>query len=144
MQIPKWLPWAIAILSFLGFLDAAYLTVVHYLGIPIKCSILAGCQTVTTSKYSMLFGTPIALYGSIYYLIIFILSVAYFDSKKEELLRAVAYISPIGFIASLVFVFLQLFVIKAICEYCVGSAITSTLLFILGVAIFYKYDRIKT
>lgn len=131
--ILKWLVWLFALFSFAGFLDAIYLAIKHYLGTPINCSIFGGCEQVTTSQYATLWGIPVALLGAIYYLIIFILVVAYLDTKKERVLYFTARLTPVGFLASLWFIYLQLFVIKAICLYCVVSAITSTILFILGI-----------
>lgn len=132
LKTHKWFALGFLILSFLGFLDATYLAVKHYLGTPINCSILEGCEKVATSPYATIGGTPVALLGAIYYIAMFLLIVAYFDTKRETILSFVARLTPIGFLASVWFVYLQLFVIKAICLYCIISAITSTALFILG------------
>ncbi len=126
------IPIIFLIISAIGFIDAAYLTTQHYLGAPVACSILKGCEQVTTSQYSLIFGVPVALLGALYYLTILVLSVAYLDSRKQSILKLAARLTLIGFLASLYFVYLQIFVIKAICLYCMGSATTSTLLFIFG------------
>lgn len=139
--ISNWLPIAFLILGAIGFIDATYLTTQHFLGTPVACSILKGCEQVTTSPYSIIFGIPVALLGSIYYLAILILSVIYLDSKKINILNIIAKITPLGFLASLYFVYLQIFVIKAICLYCMGSAATSTLLFILGMIYLAKHKK---
>ncbi len=134
----KWLPVAFLIISAFGFADATYLTTQHYLGLPVACSILEGCEQVTTSPYSFIFGIPVALLGSMFYLTVLILSVIYLDSKKIKFLNFIAIITPIGFLASLYFVYLQIFVIKAICLWCMGSATTSTLLFILSLIYLHR------
>ena len=131
--IPKRVVWFFAFFSFVGFLDATYLAVKHYLGTPVNCSIFEGCEKVTTSQYATLGGVPVALLGAIYYFLIFILVIAYLDTKKERVLYFTARLTPIGLLASLWFLYLQLFVIKAICFYCMISAITSTMLFIFGI-----------
>lgn len=133
--INKWLAWIFALFSFVGFLDATYLAVKHYLGTPVSCSIFAGCEKVTTSQYATLWGVPVALFGAIYYLFIFVLVVAYLDTKKEQVLYFVARLTAIGFLASIWFLYLQLFVIKAICFYCVVSFIASAVLLILGIVL---------
>lgn len=130
--LSNWLPIAFLIVSAFGFVDATYLTTQHYLGLPVACSILKGCEQVTTSPYSLIFGIPVALLGSVFYLTVLILSVIYLDSKKIKFLNLITKITPVGFLASLYFVYLQIFVIKAICLYCLGSAVTSTLLFIFS------------
>lgn len=132
--------------SFLGFLDASYLTIKNFMGTPLPCSILRGCEEVTRSQYSTIVGIPVALLGAIYYLTIFVLVILYLNKKKSSLrnadrniddddglLRFIARLTIIGMLASLWFVFLQVFVIKAICLYCIFSAITSFLLFAFGV-----------
>lgn len=130
--IPKWIIISILVVSIIGFLDASYLTVKHYDGTGINCSLLNGCDTVTTSKYSVIGGIPISLIGALYYLVIFLLLIAYFDMKKIGFLRFVAQFSLAGFMASLGLVFLQFFIIQALCLYCMISAISSTIIFMLG------------
>lgn len=122
----------IALISFLGFLDASYLAAKYYLGGPIPCAILDDCDTVTTSKYSAIAGVPVALMGAIYYLIIFVLTISYLESKKYKLAFFISRFTIIGFLASLWFVYLQVFVLKALCLYCLFSALTSTALFVIS------------
>jgi len=137
MKINSWVIFAFLIISFVGFLDATYLTAQHYLGKIPPCFITTGCQTVLTSKYSVIFGIPTALWGAIYYLLLFLISVLAIDIKAT-IIRFAAYLTPIGFLLSLYFVYLQIFVIKEICSYCLVSATTSTLLFIIGLFIIVK------
>ena len=118
-------------LSAIGFLDATYLTMEHYRGSVPPCAI-AGCEIVLKSGQSAIFGVPVALFGVIYYLTILILSIAYLESGKIAILRLASYLTIIGVIASAYFVYLQLFVIGQICQYCMVSASTSTGLFGMG------------
>lgn len=141
LAVPSnWFAIACLIFSAFGFADATYLTTQHYLGLPVACSILEGCEQVTTSQYSLIYGIPVAILGSIFYLTILILSVIYLDSKKIKFLTFITKITPFGLLASLYFVYLQIFVIKAICLWCMGSAITSTLLFIFSL-VFLRRQR---
>lgn len=117
----------------MGFLDASYLVVKYYLGGSLPCSILDGCDTVTTSKYSTATGVPVALLGAIYYLIIFVLAISYLESKKSAVVFFLSRFTLIGFLASLWFVYLQVFVLKELCLYCLFSALTSTALFAVSV-----------
>lgn len=133
--LPKWLIWGLIIVSFLGFLDATYLTIAHYSGISLKCTILHGCDIVTTSPYSLIFGIPVALFGGLYYFTILICSILYFDTKHKTILKFMVPLTIAGFLASVWFVYLQFFVINALCQYCMLSAITSTVLFIFGLII---------
>jgi uncharacterized membrane protein len=124
--------WAFVVISFLGFLDATFLTAEHYLGPLLGCPIFGGCDKVLLSPYSAIGGIPVALFGAVYYLAVFILGVAYFDTGRARVLKLAVSLTPLGLIASLWFLYLQLFVIKALCFYCLLSLVTSTLLFILG------------
>lgn len=142
MKIPNWLILTFIVVSFLGFLDATYLTAQHYLGTIPPCVITTGCETVLTSEHNAIFGIPVALLGAVYYLLLFLLVVFSLDMKRW-IIRFAAYLTPIGFLASLYFVYLQLFVIKEICSYCIVSATTSTILFILGLFIIINLSRSK-
>ncbi len=121
----------ISAIALIGFYDATYLTVKHFQNLTPNCSILEGCDVVTTSVYSKIAGIPVALLGSIYYASILALVIAYVDTKKKLFLKMLAHLTWAGLIASAWFVYLQLVVIGAICLYCMGSAVSSTLLFLL-------------
>jgi len=131
--IHKWLIGLLLLFSFVGFLDATYLTVQHFLGSSINCSIFEGCNEVITSRYASIAGIPVALLGALYYCTLFISLIAYCDTRNERILYFIAHFVFIGFFASIWFLFLQLFIIKAICFYCVISAVTSTMLFVFGI-----------
>jgi len=130
-----------AALAFLGFLDAVYLTVSRYTGSTLNCYVVSGCDLVTTSAYSIFLGIPVALFGAAYYFSILVLSLAFLDFKKNYLLWAVIVLSPLGFSFSLVFTFIQAFVIKSYCFYCLLSALDSTLIFLTAVWFWRKTRR---
>src|SRR3989344_5483231 len=123
------------VLSFIGFLDAAYLMIQHYRGLPPDCSLIKGCEVVTSSKYSEFAGIPIALPGAIFYLSIFVLSFLYFDLDKLKPLTYASWLVIPGFGITLFLVYLQLFVLGAICLYCMVSAGITSTLFVVGLSI---------
>lgn len=118
--------------SLVGFFDATYLTVKHYRGAPPGCSLLRGCEVVTTSQYAVIGGIPIALLGALYYLSILLLTAAYLDTRQRCFLKIAGHVTISGFLVSLFLVYLQVFVLHALCLYCLLSALTSTALFLLG------------
>lgn len=120
------------LVSLLGFADAAYLTVTHYTGTAIPCTITHGCDVVTKSVYAEILGIPVALLGALFYLVIFGLVCVAMESANTKLLRAAGRLTLAGFLFSLWFLFAQAFLIHAFCQWCLGSAASSTLLFILG------------
>ena len=126
---------AFILVALLGFLDAGYLTANHYLNIVPPCFVVQGCDTVTTSVYSKILGIPVSLLGALYYLSVFIGMLYYADTRKRAVLKPIFFLTCIGFLFSLWFLYAQIFLIGALCTYCLVSAVTSTTLFGLGVHI---------
>jgi uncharacterized membrane protein len=122
---------AIALLALVGLFVALYLWL-HALGFggPLKCG-TGACETVQTSQYAVLFGVPVAFYGVVGYLAILIVALvalrpaALLEPKWNRLLVGLA---TVGVLFTAYLTYLELFVIHAICRWCVGSAgvITAT------------------
>lgn len=126
----KYFKPAILILSIIGFLLSVYLTYLHYSeGQTAFCSQDSGCDAVRQSSYSSLLGIPVALLGAVGYALIFWFS--YVSMSKRVRWLLIYTISLAGFVFSLYLTYLELFVIKAICPYCVVSALIMTAIFIL-------------
>lgn len=138
MATSRWYPFTVLAVSIVGFFDAAYLTIQHYTQFTLPCTITHGCELVTNSEYSQIMGIPVALLGALYYLAIFLAVYIMMETKKTEYLRFVAIATTFGFLFSAWFVYLQLFVIHAICQYCMFSAFTSTTMFAASVVYFSK------
>ncbi len=136
-QIPKWIPIVILILALVGFADATYLTVKHYQNVIPPCAI-GSCESVLTSKYSEILGVPVSVLGIVDYLVLLVLIFLYFDLKREVFLRTTLFLSTFGFLASLWFTYLQAFVIRAFCQYCLISAMTSFGIFGISLYAIYK------
>lgn len=132
----KILTGIILAVAFFGFIDATYLAVKFFNGTELNCGLTGGCNTVTTSEYATLFGIPVALLGSFFYATILFLSLLFIDRHYKILPKFLLALTATGFLMSLYFVYLQLFVIDAICVYCMVSATTSTTLFILAIMLF--------
>ena len=118
---------ALILLTFLGLIDTLYLGMKR--GKPVPCSITSGCEEVLNSKYSTLAGIPISWFGFAFYLTVF--SGAVFAAFGEEaVLRLVFWPILAAFIISLGLVGVQAFLLHAYCQYCLGSAVLSTLLLV--------------
>ena len=66
--------WIILAASIIGMLDAGYLTFIKLTKIPIYCTPgLGDCDVVNASRWSELWGIPIAAYGFATYLAIFLI-----------------------------------------------------------------------
>jgi uncharacterized membrane protein len=102
-----------------GLLISAYLTWVHYAGVvPVCVGGSGGCETVQASSYATILGVPVAELGL----------VGYSGLLLSALLRgeAGAYlgllVALVGTLFSAYLTYLEVFVIQAICEWCVASA----------------------
>ena len=132
-----------AIVALIGVADTVYLTTNYYFGNEIQCLITKGCEVVLTSQYSKIFSIPLMLLGLIFYVGIFILVNTldiYQDSRY--VLKALVVGVTIGFAASLVFLYIQLFILKALCFYCLISLVSSTTLFILVAVLLKNRNKI--
>ena len=67
------LRFAVLALSFVGYLDSLYLTIAHYLDFTPRCSVIRGCETVLTGRFSSFFGIPTSAFGMVFYLIVLLL-----------------------------------------------------------------------
>jgi uncharacterized membrane protein len=141
--VPVSLVVVILVVAILGFADASYLAVEHYLGIVPPCVLTAGCDRVLTSSYSTFFGIPVALFGALFYFLAAAGAFAYLEGKHEQIFRYSQAFMVAGLGASIWFVYLQVFVLHSYCLYCMGSALTSAVLFILACVVFAKYGTLS-
>ena len=133
--------WFIVGLAFIGFFDATYLTVKHFTGGPLPCYIFSDCDVVTTSRYATVLNIPVALFGSIYYLLLVGLGILFIDRIKLFSLITIRRLAPLGFISSLVLMYLQFFTLRSLCFYCVLSAAVCTIIFILSFFLYTKAEK---
>jgi uncharacterized membrane protein len=82
----RYLLIALLVLAFLGFLDASYLTILHYKNTIPPCT-LHGCEVVLTSKFAVFLGLPLGLYGALYYLAVIISAGIFLQSTNEGVTR---------------------------------------------------------
>lgn len=135
-QIPNIILWSLIGLALIGFTDSAYLLAKRISGTPIPCFITSGCDTVSKSPYSVLFGVPLSAWGVLFYLGIGFLALLYIDTKNLIVAKLIPFATTLGFLSSLYFIYVQKFLIGAFCIYCILSAIVSTILFALGVMVY--------
>jgi uncharacterized membrane protein len=135
-QIPKWVIGLLVVVALVGFADATYLTIDHYQNIAPPCFV-GSCEVVLTSAYSLVAGIPVSLFGIAYYLFVLIALFVSIDAKNEQkkatAVRVALYATPVGFLASLYFLVIQAFVLHHFCQYCLLSATTSTILFVIAI-----------
>ncbi len=126
----------VAALALAGIFVALYL-LLYKIGIVgnLSCSI-GSCETVNTSKWAVLLGAPVAAWGVVFYVVMFSLAVASLQDRYADsfaMSKLLVLVSGIGVVFSAWLTFLELFVIHAICQWCVISAIIVTLIFVVSV-----------
>ena len=136
--LPKVLVIAIIALALIGFADSTFLLAKRISGTHIPCFITTGCDEVAKSPYAVIFGVPLSLLGVIFYLGIGLITLLYADTKNLLFAKLIFPATLIGFLCSCYFLYVQKFLIGSFCIYCIGSAITSTLLFLLGILVYRK------
>lgn len=131
---------AIALLALVGLFVALYLWL-HAVGFgaggPIKCGPGGGgCDTVQASPWAVFLGLPVAFYGVVGYSAIFIVSLvalrpAALSERKWSLV--LVGLATVGVLFTAYLTYLELFVIHAICRWCVGSAVIMTAIWVVAV-----------
>lgn len=119
-----------ALVALLGVADALYLTAEHLSGRSVQCVIVTGCDEVLASPYATLpGGVPLAALGLLAYFAAFSLAIlsAFGYGRARGLLVALA---ALMFAATLWLLYLQAFVLRAFCAYCLLSATLTTVLLI--------------
>ncbi|NUQ20888.1 MAG: vitamin K epoxide reductase family protein [Gemmatimonadaceae bacterium] len=124
-----------ALLALIGLLVATYLTLfkIGVIG-QLVCSV-GSCETVQLSKWATFIGLPVAAWGIGYYVTVFAVSVLLTTERWENargLSLAFLVLTAWGALFSLWLTYLELFVIHAICQWCVVSAILAVALFIVA------------
>jgi uncharacterized membrane protein len=120
-----------AVLSLLGLADAIYLTIEHVTGQSVRCTIIAGCSEVLSSSYAVVAGIPLAMVGAAAYFTVFSLAtLAAFGYRVAGTLLTLLIV--VMFLVSLWLIYLQAFVIRAFCQFCLISATITLLLFVVA------------
>jgi uncharacterized membrane protein len=109
----------LALTAAAGVLISAYLTWTHLRGaVPVCVGGGGGCDVVQTSRYSEILGVPVAALGLVAYAGL-LLSAA-LEGETAALLGL--FVALVSALFSAYLTYLELFVIGAICQWCVASA----------------------
>ncbi len=122
-------------LALVGVFISLYLAL-YKLGVigNLTCSV-GSCEIVNTSRWAILLGVPVAVWGLAFYAVLFLASVAGLQERFEDH-RAPALVmtalSGWGVLFSGYLSYLEAFVIHHWCQWCVVSAIIVTLIFVVS------------
>ena len=123
-----------ALVALAGMFVALYLTLykLGYIG-TLACAV-GSCETVQTSKWATFLGFPVGGWGVAYYVAVLAVSLAGLApalSERRAVSQLLVAMTGFGVLFSLWLTYLELFVIHAVCQWCVVSALLATALFVI-------------
>ena len=129
-----------ALLSLVGLGDAIYLTIQDLTGASLRCTIVSGCSEVLSSKYAHIGSIPLASVGALAYFAFFSLAIlaAFGYGFARPLLRILV---ALMFLTTRWLLYLQAFVIRHFCQYCLLSAAVTVVLSLIVVGRVLKRSR---
>jgi uncharacterized membrane protein len=113
-----------------GVLAAGYLSVVKLAGGLPACGPVQGCETVALSPYSEVLGIPVALLGLAFSLVLLGAAGVWYASGDRRLLYATYALGLLGVAFVGYLTYLEVFVIHAICVWCVAYAVSVVTTFV--------------
>lgn len=128
--------WAIPLLVVAGLGVAAYLAYVEVKHVEAVCGPVGECNIVQGSDYALLLGVPVAVWGVLNYLVVGVLWAGqrYLPSRWANLSTLeLLGLTLFGTLFSIYLTCLELFVIRAICAWCLSSAVITTVIMLLVV-----------
>ena len=121
------------ILSIIGFLVSAYILYSKKFNKPLYCPIGENCDEVIRSKYGQTFGVDNTIPGMGFYWLILVYALGLLSNrnlfKSDVIYYSVVGISFSSVLFSLYLSYIQKFVLRKWCYYCIVSTITSILIF---------------
>lgn len=126
---------AVAVLAALGLGVSGYLLYEHYCA-PIAC-IGTGCALVDASPYSEIFGVPLSALGLLSYGAILGLSLGGLRLRDRgprawPLFLGILGMALTGVLFSAYLTYVELAIIRAVCSWCVTSAVLITAIFAIS------------
>lgn len=127
------LPAFLAALALAGVAISGYLTVTHWGGTPIACAGVGNCEYVNNSPYATLGSIPVSALGGLLYGALAVSAAAWwwrpYDVRLPVLYWGFA-LAGFGYAGYLTYV--ELYVLDAICVWCVTSASLLTVSLVLA------------
>ena len=134
----------VAALALAGIFVALYL-LLYKLGMigALSCAV-GSCETVNSSKWATFLGLPVAGWGVAFYIGMFVLAMV---STREDFAESrtisglVLAVATTGLLFSAWLTYLELFVIHAVCQWCVVSAVIVAIIFVVSLADYGEKSR---
>ena len=131
----------LAVLDVIGLLVAGYLAVVELSGGVPTCGVVSGCEEVAKSEYNNFLGIPVAVFGVVLSIALLSLALAWWRTDIYGLLLGHYALSLVGVIFDGWFLFLQVFVIQAVCIWCVTYEVSLLLRFLIALLVYVRQPK---
>ncbi|HEX2626993.1 MAG TPA: vitamin K epoxide reductase family protein [Candidatus Limnocylindrales bacterium] len=128
----------LAVLDVIGLGIALYLSVVELQGGVPVCGPIHGCEEVARSEYSRIAGIPVAVFGVALSLVLLTLALAWWKTDLYALLLAHYGLSLAGVIFEAYFLYLQVFVIGAVCIWCTSYGLSLIARFVIALIVWVR------
>lgn len=127
--------WLSLGLTLLGLGVSIYLTWVKVTNNLAACGPIGDCESVNSSRYAEIAGIPVALLGALGYLAVlaFLVAERWLPHQIENLQLGVFGIALIGTLYSAYLTYIEVAVLRAVCPYCVISAVAMTAIFMISI-----------
>lgn len=121
--------WPLFILAVVGMILTGYLSFSAWQNQSVAgCTVGSACDVVLTSRWSTLFGMPIAFWGFLTYAL---LAAVAWNKQTDSQWKLAWFISSMGVLYSLYLTGISFFVLEAACPYCLTSLALMTAIFLV-------------
>ena len=128
----------LAVLDVVGLAIALYLSVVELQGGVPVCGPIHGCEEVARSEYSRIAGVPVAVFGVALSTVLLTLALAWWRTDLYALLLAHYGLSLAGVLFEAYFLYLQVFVIGAVCIWCTSYGLSLIARFFVALIVWLR------
>jgi len=131
----KWLYRISIILTILGLAVSIYMTIYKITSNDALCLGSGDCSTVNASRFSEIYGIPVATVGIAGY---FAILLTHFFEKRDKFFKqngqmAIFGMSLTGFLFTVYLIYVEIAIIKAFCPFCIASQTFMTIIFIISI-----------
>lgn len=126
----------ILVISVINLFVASYIEINKVLAIDSCFKGMAGCAVVDASAFSDIAGLPLSIIGILAFLVIAILALAQIKKPSEKRKKLLGLLILLAAIFSLYLIFLQAFIIKAFCRYCLFVDLLTLSMFFASLILF--------
>ena len=136
-QRASWIEWLIPIVALVGLGVAGYLTYVETQSVKAICGPVGDCNAVQSSSYARVFGIlPVGILGLLGYtaiLIAWIIQKVLDDRWADYARLSMLGMALFGTLYSIYLTYVEIWVIEAVCIWCLSSAVLIAVLMLLSV-----------